>query len=311
MKLLITGGAGCLGSNLIEHYMPHEMEICVIDNFATSRRELLEGLSEITIVEGTVANKDLVDRVFREFQPSHVIHCAASYKNPQDWAEDIATNITGSVFVTQAAEAHDVRQLINFQTALCYGLPREVPIPIDHPTAPVTSYGISKTAGEAYILQSKLPAVSLRLANICGPRLSIGPIPTFYSRLKAGKSCFCTTAIRDFLEMDDFLKLMDIILYGDPISGVFNVSSGQGKSIREIYNSVAEYLGLKLNAPPTVPVGEDDIERVVLDPSHTEKVLGWKASTTFESMIQKQLNWYDANGVASIYSHLRRPGITS
>ena len=75
-----------------------------------------------------------------------------------------------------------------------------IPIPLNHPTRPITSYGISKTAGECYVAVSELSWVSLRLANIAGPRLAIAPIPTFYQRLKAGQKCFRTDAVRDFLD---------------------------------------------------------------------------------------------------------------
>ena len=90
----------------------------------------------------------------------------------------------------RASEALNVIKLVNFQTALCYGKPKKVPISINEPISPFTSYGISKTAGEAYLLNAKVDNISLRLANICGPRLAIGPIPTFYKRLKLGQDCF-------------------------------------------------------------------------------------------------------------------------
>jgi nucleoside-diphosphate-sugar epimerase len=106
-------------------------------------------------------------------------------------------------------------------------LPRRLPVPVDHPVAPFTSYGISKTAGEQYMLLSGLPVVSLRLANVTGPRLAIGPIPTFFKRLQAGQKCFCSDTQRDFLDMTDFLAFMD------PPSpkarrSAYNVSTGKG-----------------------------------------------------------------------------------
>ena len=198
MRILITGGAGCLGSNIIERYLPDGHSICVIDNFATGKREVIPKIKGLSLVEGTISNQDLVDKTFDQFKPSHVIHSAASYKNPLDWQEDIRTNVIGSINIAKASLFHNVDRLINFQTALCYGRPKSIPIPSDHPTSPFTSYGISKTAGEAYMLQSGVPVVSLRLANICAPRLAIGPIPTFYKRLKTGQSCFCSDTVRDF-----------------------------------------------------------------------------------------------------------------
>ena len=94
MRILITGGAGCLGSNLIERYLPDGHSICVIDNFATGKREVIPKIKGLSLVEGTISNQDLVDKTFDQFKPSHVIHSAASYKNPLDWREDIRTNVT-------------------------------------------------------------------------------------------------------------------------------------------------------------------------------------------------------------------------
>ena len=306
MRLLITGGGGCLGSNLIETYLPQGHEILVIDNFATGRREVLPAIPGLTLVEGSIADRALVERVFTRFEPSHVIHSAAAYKDPQDWREDAATNIHGTINVIEAARHAGVVRFINFQTALCYGRPEIVPIPIDHPTRPFTSYGISKTAGEAYLSISDLPWVSLRLANISGPRLAIGPIPTFYKRLKAGQSCFCTDAVRDFLDMSDFLEIMKLVLREDAPNGLFNVSTGEGNTIKDVFDAVAAHLGIAPTVPvPIVPCGPDDVPAVVLDPKHTENVLGWRAKLGFAETIARMLRWYDAHGVSAIHSHLR------
>lgn len=307
MRLLITGGAGCLGSNLVERLLPQGHRILVIDNFATGKREVVPRVDGLDVVEGSVANAALVDSCFKRFAPTHVIHSAAAYKDPSDWTEDTATNVQGAVNVAKAALAHGTPRIVNFQTALCYGRPAAVPIPVDAPTAPFTSYGISKTAGEAYLLNAGLPVVSLRLANICGPRLAIGPIPTFYKRLKAGQSCFCSDTVRDFLDMEDFFALMDAVLADDAPTGVFNVSTGHGSSIKEIFDAVARHLGIPDADAPVVPPGADDVPAVVLDPAATESAFGWKARYGFEETISRQLAWYDAHGVNDVYSHLAEP----
>ncbi|MCA3267125.1 MAG: NAD-dependent epimerase/dehydratase family protein [Azospirillum sp.] len=309
MRVLITGGAGCLGSNLVEHWLPGDHALCTIDNFATGKRQLVTGVPGLEFHEGSIADAELVERVFATFRPTHVVHAAASYKDPADWREDAATNVTGTINVLAAARAAGVRRFLNFQTVLCYGRPETTPIPLDHPLRPFTSYGISKVAGERYVALSGLPYASLRLASVIGPRLAIGPIPTFYKRLKAGQACFCTDATRDFLDMPDFLRAVDLFIADDAPSGAFNVSSGEGRTIRDVYDAVRAHLGLPPDPGVRVaPVGADDVAVVVPDPARTFAAIGWRAQTGFAEAIARQLAWYDAHGVSDVHSHLTAPG---
>jgi nucleoside-diphosphate-sugar epimerase len=310
MKILITGGAGCLGSNLIEHWLPQGHEIFIIDNFATGKREVVASVKGLTVVEGSIADAELINQYFEKFKPEVVIHSAAAYRDPQNWVEDATTNVIGSAIVARAAKANGGLRLINFQTALCYGRPQTLPIPVTHPTAPFTSYGITKTAGEQFMLLSGVPTLSLRIANVTGPRLAIGPIPTFYKRLKAGQNCFCSDTSRDFLDMSDFLSFMDIAIKSSAPTGVFNVSSGEAHSIKEIFDLVAEYLGLPKQDVPIVAVESDDVPIVALDPSETFKSFGWKSKISFADTINNQLAWYDQFGISDVFSHLKSSELT-
>src|SRR3954468_4228877 len=114
MRILITGGAGCLGSNLVEHWLPQGHEILALDNFATGKREVLPPVARLTVVEGSVADASTVDRVFSEFRPDVVVHSAAAYKDPADWREDAATNVLGSIRVARASEKAGTNRLVNF-----------------------------------------------------------------------------------------------------------------------------------------------------------------------------------------------------
>src|SRR5665213_997757 len=303
-RILITGGAGCLGSNLTERYLEMGHSVFVIDNFATGHRgSLPDAHPNMILIEGTITDRALVERTFSEFKPTHVVHSAAAYKDPDDWLEDARTNVEGTIHVAQAAKAAGVSRFVNFHTALGYGRPAAVPIPVDAPARPFTSYGISKQAGENYLAMSGLPFVSLRLANVTGPRLAIGPIPAFYTRLQAGKSCFCSKTVRDFLDMDDFFSIMDLVMADGAPSGVFNVSTGTGHSIKEIFDIVVDHLKIKLKAPvPEVEPGKDDVPAVVLDPSKTIATFGWRPRYTFEQTVRRMLDWYDQHGVTAIYS---------
>jgi len=305
MKILITGGAGCLGSNLIENWLPNGHEIYVIDNFVTGKREVVPVIKGLTVVEGSIANADLVNQCFEKFKPEVVIHSAAAYKDPKNWIEDTTTNVLGSAIVARAAKANSVSRLINFQTALCYGRPQTLPIPVTHPTAPFTSYGITKTAGEQFMLLSGVPTLSLRIANVTGPRLAIGPIPSFYKRLKAGQKCFCSDSSRDFLDMSDFLSFMDLAILESSPTGIFNISSGEAHSVKEIFDIVTNHLKLEKIDVPITPALDDDVAIVVLDPTKTNAAFKWGAKVSFVEMIKRQLQWYDQHGISDVFTHLK------
>ena len=311
MRILITGGAGCLGANLAERYLEMGHDVLVIDNFASGHRDSLpQTHPKMHLIEGSIADRRLLDKAFVDFAPTQVIHSAASYKDPKDWQEDVDTNVMGTINVVRAAKEAGVRRFVNFHTALGYGRPERVPIPVDAPARPFTSYGISKQAGENYLVISGLPFVSLRLANVTGPRLAIGPIPTFYTRLKAGKSCFCSRTVRDFLDMEDFFALMDLVIPDDAPSGVFNVSTGSGHTIKEIFDIIVDHLGVTCSTPVLeIDPDADDVPAVVLDPSVTISTFGWRPRFAFEETIRRMLTWYDAHGVTAGYSHLKAPPI--
>ena len=307
MKLFITGGAGCLGTSILDKYLPLGHEILVLDNFATGKKQNLIHTKGLIVTEGSVSNFELVNDLIKNFKPDIIINSAASYKDPSNWKEDVETNIIGSINVTKACLENNAKKIINFQTALCYGRPEKTPIPNTAPTKPFTSYGISKTAGEQFLLNSSLNVISLRLANICGPRLAIGPIPTFYTRLKDKKNCFCSDTIRDFIDMEDFLDILDVTLKTEIPTGVYNVSTGIGSSIKEVFDQVVDHLKIQAPEVPIVAAGADDVREVVLDPSNTEKIFKWKAKYDFKQTIKKQLEWYDTYGVTDIFSHLSAP----
>ena len=306
MKVLITGGAGFLGSNIADHLLSLNNKVCVIDNYATGRRDNLSVHPNLTTVEGDIADTGLIESLFDQFKPDHVIHAAASYKEPDNWFEDTKTNVSGTVAVVKASQRIRVKRFIYLQTALCYGLPKERPVTLSHSIEPFTSYSITKTAGENYVKISGLSYVSLRLANIYGPRNLSGPLPTFYQRLKAGKPCFVVDTRRDFFEVGDFINLIDRVLAGSDICGCFNVSTGKDNSIKEIFDLLIEQLDIHLDKPVEVrPPDEDDVATLLLDPSETETVFDWKAGIPLKDGVLRLIRWYDTHGVDEAYTHLK------
>ena len=184
-RILITGGAGFIGSHLTDRLLERGDDVLVIDNFATARRDTLPTHDDLTLVEDTIADTELVDALFAEFEPEIVVHAAASYKDPDAWTEDARTNAVGTANVVHAAERAGVSRLVYFQTALCYGLhPQEQPITLSHPLDPRTRATRSRRRrASGTCALSELDWISLRLANVYGPRNLSGPLPTFFQRL--------------------------------------------------------------------------------------------------------------------------------
>jgi UDP-glucose 4-epimerase len=305
MRLLVTGGAGTLGTHLIRHLYDLAESVSVIDNFATSDRSPLDDLQKVKIFEGSVASIDLVKSVFELTKPTHVIHLAASYKNPDDWDEDISTNIVGMINLVREAQTAGVEKFINIQTVLCYGRPDTLPIPVDAPLKPESSYAISKVAAESYLINSDLPFVSLRLGSVISPGLSIGPIPNFFKNILSGVPSRVTKSVRDFLDLDDFIDAFDLVLEKSSPTGVFNISSGRGVSMLEIHDGMADLLGAK-TVPEILDPQADDIPAIVLDPAGASAVLGWVSKVPLRESLNKCIESYKRDGIGEIYTHLRK-----
>lgn len=309
MKVLITGGAGFVGSHLTDRLIGRGDDVLVIDNYATGRRDNLpDSAPGLRVIEGDIADRDLVDRSFGEFGPDVVVHAAASYKDPNDWAEDVRTNVLGSVLVTKAAEATGARRLIYLQTALCYGLhPIEQPITLDHPIRPGdSSYAISKTAGEQYIALSGIDYQSFRLANAYGPRNISGPLPTFYSRLTGGKPCFVMDTRRDFVYVSDLVDVLEKAVDGAGRTGAYHVSSGGDYSIQELFDATVAAMGITLDEPVEVrPRGEDDAFTILLDPTATNRDFEWQPTVPLQKGVAETIAYYRAYGITDTYTHLK------
>lgn len=307
MKVLITGGAGFIGSHLADRLLVEGHEVLALDNYSTGRRDNLdETRDSLTIVEDTIADADAVKTAFESFGPDQVVHAAASYKDPDAWEEDVLTNALGTANVVRATQAADVERLVYFQTALCYGTqPIEQPITLSHPIRPDSSYAISKTAGEQYIELSGLDFVSLRLANAYGPRNVSGPLPTFFSRLSEGKPCFVMDTRRDFIYVDDLIDVVMQALEGTG-HGHYHVSSGSDFAIKELFDATIAAMDIELDEEVEVrPRGEDDAYTILLDPSRISEDFGWKPTTELKDGVAAAIEYYRERGIAETYTHLK------
>lgn len=315
MKILITGGAGFVGSNLADKLLAQGDQVLVIDNYATGRRDNLTLHKNLKVVEGSIADQRLVEKCFTEFGPGKVVHAAASYKDPDNWVEDTMTNVLGAVNVVTAAIKANVQRIIYFQTSLCYGLkPLEQPITLKHPLfsggySGGSSYAISKTAAELYIELSGLNFISFRLANAYGPRNLSGPLPTFYSRLTGNKPCFVIDTRRDFIFIDDLVAVVVKALAGRGEKGYYHVSSGSDFAIKELFDATVKALDLKLEKEVEVrPRSQDDVFTILLDPAKTNRDFDWQTSTPLEKGIKVTIEWYKKYGISQTFTHLKQDG---
>jgi UDP-glucose 4-epimerase len=308
VNVLITGGAGFVGSHLCDRLLARGDRVLVIDNYSTGRRDNLTPGANLTVVEGSIADKSLVDGAFDAFQPDLVIHAAASYKDPENWLEDAATNVVGSINIARAAQKAKVRRIIYFQTALCYGLkPLEQPITLGHRIHSYgSSYAISKTGGEQYIDLCGIDYISFRLANAYGPRNYSGPLPTFFSRLTTNKPCFVMDTRRDFIFIDDLVDCVMRAVDGMGTRGAYHISSGGDFAIKELFDETVKALGLKLDRDVEVrPRLPDDAFTILLDPSKTNADFNWKASTPLSVGVRRAIEFYKAHGIGATYTHLK------
>lgn len=308
MKAFITGGCGQVGSHVAERLLARGDEVVAIDNFATGRREHLpEHQDRLKVVEGSIADADLITSLIGDFKPDVIVHTAASYKDPEDWIEDARTNALGGAILVRAAKDNNVSRFIYFQTALCYGVkPLESPITLNHPKFPAnSSYAISKTAAEDYLETSGLDHVIFRLANVVGPRNVSGPLPIFYQRLKDGKKCFVTKARRDFVYVGDLAD--NVVKAADGTGhGAYHFSSGGDVAIMELYDAVVE--AMKINDYPEPEVrdlGPDDAPSILLDPSRTFQDFGKIDFMPMKEFVKLAIDYYREHGTLGEYTHLK------
>jgi UDP-glucose 4-epimerase len=308
VKVLITGGAGFIGSHLADRLLDEDHEVLVIDNYATGRRDNLTDRNGLEIVEDTIEDPDVVTEAFERFRPDFVVHAAAAYKDPEAWGADVLTNALGTVNVVKAAQATGVERLLYFQTALCYGTtPTEQPVTLEHPIRPDSSYGISKTAGELYIEMSGLDFVSFRLANAYGPRNISGPLPTFYHRLTEGKGVFVMDTRRDFIFVDDLVDVVMQAIVDGKGHGHYHISSGSDFSIKELFDAtIAALPEVQLDGDVEVkPRNPDDAYTILLDPSRVRQDFGWEPKVPLEEGVRRAIEYYREYGISQTYTHLK------
>src|SRR5205085_988901 len=222
MRALVTGGAGFIGSNLVDALVARGDEVTVVDDLSTGKRENLEPAlaAGARLVESDIRDAAAMRDVFGDASPEAVFHLAAQIdvrKSVADPGFDAGINVGGTIAVLDAARASGVRRVLNTSTGgAIYGEGRIVPAPEDHPVAPEAPYGQSKFAAEGYCeLFTRLhglSTVSLRYGNVYGPRQDplgeAGVVAIFCGRLRAGEQ---PIVFGDGLQVRDYIHVADVV----------------------------------------------------------------------------------------------------
>jgi|TARA_Y100000389_G_scaffold191703_1_gene218295 UDP-glucose 4-epimerase len=303
-NVLITGGSGFIGSHISDRLLDANKKVVVIDNYQTGRKDNLKPHDNLTVIEDSIVNYNLLEDIFKEHNIDTVIHAAASYKDPDNWIEDAKTNVEGTINLVRLSLKYKINKFIYFQTALCYGIkPLENPITLSHPILPEgSSYAISKTTAEQYIHLSGLNHVTFRLANVYGPRNISGPLPTFFQRIQQNKACFTVNTRRDFVYVDDLVKVVIKAVNGN-VEGTFHISSGKDIAIKEMWDSTLKALNIEYDVEERER-NPDDAPSILLDPTLTNETFDWCADTPLNVGIENTITYYKEYGINETFTHL-------
>jgi UDP-glucose 4-epimerase len=295
MRTLVTGGAGFIGSNLVDALIERGDEVTVVDDLSTGRRENLEEAlaAGAELVEGDIRDADAIATLADERKPEVVFHLAAQIdvrKSVADPAFDASINVGGTANVLEGARVAETRRIVFSSTGgAIYGEGKGQALPLaeDAPLAPEAPYGQSKFAGEGYLALYErlygLSGVSLRLGNVYGPRQDplgeAGVVAIFCGRLRAGER---PTVFGDGRQTRDYIYVSDVVAAmlaaaGSEASGPINVGTGRETDVLELVRQLGELGGAEDFEPEFAPARTGEVQRISIDPARAERELGWRA----------------------------------
>jgi UDP-glucose 4-epimerase len=305
MKALVTGGAGFIGSNLVDALFARGDEVTVVDDLSTGKRENLEQAiaNGATFAEVDIREANAVNDVVARFKPEVIFHLAAQIdvrKSVADPAADARINVEGTANVLSAAQAHGVRRFVNTSTGgAIYGEGRQLPAPEDHPSAPEAPYGLSKWCAEQYCeiftRLHGLSTVSLRYGNVYGPRQDplgeAGVIAIFCGRLLDGDRA---TIFGDGKQTRDYVYVDDVVdanlrAAETDTTGPINIGLGKQKSVLDIVE-VLRALAPDGFEPEHAPERPGEVQHIALDPTRAREQLGWEAQVELEDGLRRTLD---------------------
>lgn len=310
MKILVTGGAGFIGSHLCDAFTAENHEVAALDNGSSG-----ENLTPQTpLFQVDVRDADAVMRAMREFAPDCVVHCAAQMDvraSVVDPAFDAATNIVGGLNVLTAAQSAGASRFIFASTGgAIYGEPEAMPVSESALQKPESPYGLSKATFENYLeltsRRGEIVPVVLRYSNVYGPRQGVGGeagvVAVFAKRLLSGQRCTIFgdgTSARDYVYVGDVVAANCAALTrGD--GGQWNIGTGELTTIEEVFaqvqDAVAAISGHAVaSAPQYAPLRAGEVDKICLDSTRAREVLGWTPQVKFGEGVRNAVQWLAAH----------------
>ncbi len=302
-RILVTGGAGFIGSHLVDAFLAQGHQVAVLDDLSSGERQLVADPARF--YEGDVTDAAFVERVFAEFAPEVVNHHAAQMNVRRSVADptfDARVNILGSLVMLDACVRHRTGRFIFASSGgAVYGEQSRFPADEAQPTQPVSPYGVSKLAVEKYLYAWQqihgLPFAALRYANVYGPRQNpfgeAGVVAIFAHRLLAKQEPVING---DGLQTRDYIYVGDVVAANlaaldGPEAVVVNIGTGIESSVVDIYHGVAAAVGWggREQHGPAKP-GEQ--RRSVIDPVHAWEHWGWRPQILLEEGLKRTIRYF-------------------
>lgn len=311
---LVTGGAGFIGSNIVEELLARGQNVRILDNLSTGREVNIAHLTgKVELFRGDIRDGELVDKAVRG--ADYVLHQAALASVPRSIANPVASsevNIQGTLNLLQAAHKHGVKRFIAASSSSVYGDSVQLPKVETMPTNPKSPYAVTKLTLELYMKVFSeihgLPTVALRYFNVFGPKQDPNSqysavIPLFVKGLIQGKP---PTINGDGEQSRDFTYITNVIQANlkaceANISGfnVFNVACGGRYTLNHLYNTLAAAIGSDLR-PVYGPDRVGDVKHSMADIDAITNALDYRPEVTFEEGIAKTVAWYKAAGPSAL-----------
>ena len=313
MRMLITGGAGFIGSHLCEKYVRDGHTVLCLDNFMSGDlmnvRHLLD-YRNFKLARGDIRDCDLLEKLMRDvdvvFHLAAQIHVDRSYIEPKLTYE---VNVMGTENVLEVARTYDARKVIYASTSEVYGSAQYVPIDEKHPLNAPHPYGASKIAADrmchAYIQTYGMNIPIIRLFNIFGPRqrdIGYGGVISIFSRriLSDAPPIIYGDGrqTRDYTYIEDAVRAYDLILnHDEPITEPINFGSGKAVSILDLANMLIELNGKKGNIKPVhVEPRIGEVKQLIADTTKARELLGWEPTYDLKAGLGKFVEWYKNYG---------------